>query len=343
MRQVIAIDIGTAYTRIFQQEEGILLSEPTIVAYDKESGNLICAGEAARRMVGRAPSNIEILRPIRDGVIYSFQYASLLLESFIKQVLPTHPFFRPDVIFTCPEGVTELEKRAFYQLFEKAFPYARGLYLIPATCACGIGCELPLEKACGSMVAQLGAGISALSVFTLGDRAVSLSVKRASEAFDDAIISQIRTQARAEIGWKTAEQIKTSIASLTYDKRLQQESLSVTGRDLISSLPRNLDISQQMASLAIADEVHRFSDFLKEGLEKVLPELSGDLFHNGIYLCGGGALLRGLDTFLSQTLKIPIHLPDEAAEVGVIGAAKALMEKERYCAFVTSLKSIQKR
>lgn len=318
----IGIDLGTSSTLVYVKGEGIVLTEPSVVAINKDSNRVLAVGEEAKRMVGRTPGNIVAIRPLKDGVISDFAVTEEMLRYFIEKAQKGYKLVRPRVVVGVPSGITEVERRAVRESAERAG--AREIYLIEEPMAAAIGAGLPVGEPGGNMIIDIGGGTTEVAVISLGGIVVSKSVRVAGNEMDEAIITYLKNEYNLMIGERTAEEVKIQIGS-TFPLD-EEEEMEVKGRDLITGLPRTLKITSQEIREALTEPVKIIIDTVKMNLEQTPPELSADIVEKGLVLCGGGGLLRGLDKLLTQETGLPIHLIEDPITCVVLGTGKVLEE-----------------
>jgi rod shape-determining protein MreB and related proteins len=317
----IAIDLGTANTLVYLRGQGIVLSEPSVVAMDVNSGEVHAVGSDAQRMIGRTPATISATRPLRHGVIADFEVTEEMLRYFIRKVHHSR-FAHPRVVMCVPSGVTEVEKRAVEEACLGAG--ARQVHLIEEPIAAAIGAGLEIAEPSGNLIVDIGGGTSEVAVISLGGIVVSQSLRVGGYEFDDAIVSHVRKRHNVAIGQPTAEQVKFKIGSAC---RLREEqSTEIRGRHLVSGLPANVRLSSEEMRDALADPLEAIIQAVKETLEITPAELAGDIAIRGITLAGGGVLLQGLDERLRQETQMPAYLVDSPLTCVAIGAGASLEE-----------------
>lgn len=321
----IGIDLGTANTLVHVRGRGIVVKEPSVVAINKTNGEVLAVGDEAKEMIGRTPGNIVAIRPMKDGVIADFDVTQAMLKYFIKKAFSKGFLGKPRVVICVPSGVTEVEKRAVEEATLQAG--AKEAYLIEEPMAAAIGANIAVEEPTGSMVVDVGGGTTEVAVISLGGIVTSKSLRVAGDELDDSIIVSIKKEHNLLIGERTAEQIKFTIGSAYMLEK--EEFFEVRGRDLISGLPKNVNISSGEIWEALKEPVNSIVDAIKLTLEKTPPELSSDIMDKGITLTGGGAYLRGLDTLISEeTGGMAVSIADSALDCVVMGAGKVLEEIE---------------
>ena len=313
----IGIDLGTANTLIkVAGEEGIALREPSVVAVNQKIKHVLAVGNEAKDMVGKTPGAIVAIRPLKNGVIADFEVTQAMLKYFIKKVCKDGLFGKPRVVICVPSGVTEVEERAVQEAALQAG--VREAFLLEEPMAAAIGAKLPIEDAAGSMIVDIGGGTSEVAVISLGGIVVSKSIRVAGEKIDDAIINYIKKEHNLMVGERTAEEIKLSIGS-AYPQG-EEKTMDIRGRDLVTGLPKNVIINSNEILLAMSEPVSAIIDAIKYTLEKTPPELAADIMNRGIYLAGGGALIKGLDTLITEETGMPVKIADNALDCVVTGA-----------------------
>lgn len=316
----IGIDLGTANTLVFVKGKGIVTREPSVVAVDIRNDAVLAVGTQAKEMIGRTPSSIIAVRPLKDGVIADFDITASMLKYFIKKTVKHTFFSKPRVVVCIPSGVTEVEKRAVEDAAKQAG--AGVVELIEEPMAAAIGAGLPVSEPTGSMVVDIGGGTSEVAVISLGDIVTACSVRVAGDKFDEAIISYIKRKYNLLIGERTAESIKISIGSaVPYD---EEGEVEIKGRNLINGLPKNVVITAEEVREALADPIDSIVDAVKTTLESTPPELSADIIDHGIMLTGGGALLRGLDKLLSDETLMPVRVAESPLDCVADGTGECL-------------------
>ncbi len=320
--QDIGIDLGTATVLVYIKGKGIVLREPSVVAIDKNTNKLLAVGEEARRMLGRTPGNIVAIRPLREGVISDYDITERMLKYFINKVCGNRVFklFKPRIMVCVPSGVTEVEKRAVEDAAMQAG--ARKTYLIEEPIAAAIGAGIDIAKACGSMVVDIGGGTTDIAVISLGGTVVSTSIKIAGDKFDEAIVRYMRKKHNIMIGERTAEELKINIG--TVFSRVQEVSMDIRGRNLISGLPKTITVTSTEIMEALEEPISSIVEAVHSVLEKTPPELSADISDRGIVMTGGGSLIYGLDKLLQQKTGINVIIADDAISCVALGTGKVL-------------------
>ena len=302
----IGIDLGTANILIYKKGEGIVLNEPSVLAIDDETKEILAVGNEAKRMLGRTPGKIKAIRPLKDGVIADFQATEMLLEYLIKKIKVKNLFLKPQILICCPSNVTQVEKNAIREAAEKMG--ARKVIVEEEPKVAALGAGLDIAESCGNMVIDIGGGTTDIAVLSLGDIVVSESIKIAGNAFDTEIIKYIKNKYNLLIGETSAEEIKKKIGSV-YDLQ-SKEKMTVKGRDLVTGLPLNIIVTANEIRGALSESAMQIVSAVKHVLEQTPPELSSDIINSGIVLTGGGSLIMGLPELLSEELKVPVRLSD---------------------------------
>jgi rod shape-determining protein MreB len=318
--QDIGIDLGTASVLVYIKGKGIVLQEPSVVAIDRNTNKILAVGEEARLMLGRTPGNIVAIRPLKEGVISDYEVTEKMLRYFIDKAVGRRRLFKPRMIVCVPSGVTEVEKRAVKDAANNAG--ARNTQLIEEPIAAAIGAGLDIAKASGNMIIDIGGGTSDIAVISLGGIVVSTSIKVAGDKFDEAIVRYMRKKHNVMIGERTAEELKINVG--TAFPRESQVKMEVRGRNLISGLPKTMEVTSDEMLEALAEPVSAIADAVHSVLERTPPELSADISDRGIVMTGGGSLLNGLDKLISQRTNIPVYIADGAVSCVAIGTGKSL-------------------
>ena len=316
----IGIDLGTANTLVYVRGEGIVLREPSVVAVDANSNEVLAIGKKAKEMLGRTPESITAVRPLKDGVIADFEVTAAMLKYFVRKAIKAGSFTRPHIVICIPSGVTEVERRAVREATLKAG--ARQVSVIEEPMAAAIGAGLPISEPTGSMIVDIGGGTAEIAVISLGGIVASRSVRMAGDMFDQAIIAFIKRKYNLLIGERTAEQIKIEIGSAyALDPELTME---IKGRNLVDGLPKNIVVHSEDVRGALLECLVKITTAIKETLERTPPELSADIIDRGITLTGGGALLRGLDQLIQSETGIDVHVAEDPLDCVAKGAGAVL-------------------
>jgi rod shape-determining protein MreB len=316
----IGVDLGTANTLVCLKGKGIILREPSVVAYDIRNDAVRAVGQEAKDMIGRTPGSIVAVRPLKNGVIADFDVTAAMLKRFIKIAVKGSLVSRVRMVITTPSGVTEVESRAVYDAAKQAGAY--DVVLVEEPMAAAVGAGLPVSDATGNMIVDIGGGTSEVAVISLGDIVTAQSLRVAGDDLDQAIINYVRRKHNLLIGERTAEQIKIEIGSAKpYE---DEQSIEIRGRNQVDGLPKNIVISSEEVRIAMADTVSKIIDTIRRTLEKTPPELSADIIDHGITLTGGGALLRGLPELIAEETGMPVTVTASPLDCVVLGTAKRL-------------------
>jgi rod shape-determining protein MreB len=319
----LAIDLGTANTLVYVKNKGIVLSEPSVVAVHKDSRGVkkvLAVGTEAKKMLGRTPGNIVAIRPMREGVIADFDITEAMLRHFILRVHNRRALVRPRIIVSIPSGITQVERRAVRETVESAG--AREIYLIEEPMAAAIGAGLPVSEPISSMIVDIGGGTTEVAVISLAGIVYSQSVRVAGDRIDAEIVNFIKRKYNLLIGERTGEIIKTTIGCAYPEDEIR--TVDVKGRDLISGIPKTVEINSEEIREAIMEPIRTIVDTIKDALENAPPELAGDIVDRGIVLTGGGALLRKLDVLIREETGLPITIASDPLTTVAIGAGMAL-------------------
>jgi len=320
--QDIGIDLGTANTLVYVKNRGIVINEPSVVAVNKKSGQILAIGEEAKTMVGRTPSHIVATRPLVNGVVSDFEVTEQMLKYFINKVTKRGFFhhWKTRVVVGIPSGVTEVEKRAVYDATRNAG--VREVYLIEEPIAAAIGARLPIQEAVGSIIVDIGGGTTEIAVMSLGGVVISKSLRVAGDKLNNDIIRYIRTHYKLAIGERTAENLKMSIGSAyVLSEPLE---IGVKGRDIISGLPKEVIVNDTDIRKAMANSIMQIATAVKTSIEETPPELIGDIMDRGVILAGGGALLKGLDILITNITRVPTIIASDPLTVVVRGTGMVL-------------------
>jgi rod shape-determining protein MreB len=317
----LGIDLGTANTLVHLKGKGVVLTEPSVVAIQSDNGRVLAVGDEAKRMIGRTPGNIIAIRPMKDGVIADFDVTQAMLSYFISKVLGSRtPFMRPRVIVSIPTGCTTVEERAVREAALQGG--AKEAYLIEEPMAAAIGAGLPVHEPTGNLIVDIGGGTTEVAVISLGGIVTAKSVRVAGDNMDIAIMQHLKKNYNLLIGERTAEDIKISIGSALWEG--DEEYYEVRGRDLVSGLPKTIQVSSQEIQGALKETVDQIIEGIKVCLEKTPPELASDIIDRGIVMAGGGALLKGLDKLISRETNMPVYACEEPLLAVARGTGKVL-------------------
>lgn len=326
MTQDLGIDLGTANILVYTKDKNIIIREPSVVAVESESMEVLAIGDEAKNMIGRTPASIVAIRPLKDGVIADFDITQAMLKYFIKKASKGRSFTRPRVVIGVPSGVTAVEKRAVIDAAVQAG--AREAYLIEEPMAAAIGAGLPVQDATGNMVVDIGGGTCEVAVISLGGIVVSRSIRVGGDKMDDSIVQYIKKNLNLLIGERTAEDIKIAIGSaMELEENITME---VCGRNLITGLPKVLTISSENICEALAEPVASIVDSVRTTLEKTPPELAADIMKRGVVMTGGSSLLRNLDKLLSRETGMPVYVAEDPLSCVAVGTGKAVESIDVY-------------
>jgi rod shape-determining protein MreB len=321
----LAIDLGTANTLVYVRGKGIVLNEPSVVAVHKNAKGekkVLAVGAEAKKMLGRTPGNIVAIRPMRDGVIADFDITEAMLRHFILSVHNRRALVRPRIIVSIPSGITQVERRAVRETVESAG--AREIYLIEEPMAAAIGAGLPITEPISSMVVDIGGGTTEVAVISLAGIVYSKSVRVAGDKIDEEIVQYMKRKYSLLIGERSGEIIKTTLGNAYPDPSQESLKMEVKGRDLISGIPKIVEINSDEIREAITEPISLIVDAIKDALENAPPELAGDIVDRGIVLTGGGALLRNIDLLIRAETGLPITIADDPLSTVARGAGIAL-------------------
>lgn len=329
----IAVDLGTSNTLIYVRGEGIVLNEPSVVAVDKNTSNILGVGLEAKRMLGRTPDGIGAVRPLKDGVIADFDITEKMLRYFLSTVISKHVFrVKPRVIVCVPSGITEVEKRAVRDSAHSAG--AKEVYMVAEPMAAAIGVGLPVETPTGNMVIDIGGGTTEIAVIALSGIVSDTSIRTAGDELDQAIVQFMRKNYNLLIGEPTAEAIKIQIGSAV--KKPDEGEIPAKGRDLVSGIPKVVMVHASEIREAIQEPIQQIVDAVRHTLEITPPELASDIVDRGIVMAGGGSLINGLDVLLSQETSLPVRVDEDPLTCVVRGTGRILEDPQKYRTVLTT-------
>lgn len=320
LSEEVGIDLGTANVLVYIKGKGIVLQEPSVVAVDEESDEILAVGEEARQMLGRTPANIIALRPLRDGVISDYDVTERMLKYFIKKTCGAGKFFRPRIMVCVPSGVTEVEKRAVREAATQAG--GKDVFLMEEPIAAAIGAGLDITRPEGIMIMDIGGGTTDIAVIALGGIVASTSLKVAGDRFDEVIIKYMRKKHKLYIGERTAEQLKSTIG--TAAPREEEVTMMCSGRDLVTGLPRDVEMSSTEMMEALEEPLQQICEAAHAVLEKTPPELAADISSAGIVLTGGSSMMSGIEERIGQRTGINVRVAEDPTSCVAIGTGKAL-------------------
>lgn len=321
----IGIDLGTANVLIHLKGKGIVLNEPSVVAIDKKTNKVLAVGEEARQMVGRTPGNIIAIRPLKDGVIADFDVTEAMLKHFINKLDVKGFLSKPRILICCPTNITSVEQKAIREAAEKSG--GKKVYLEEEPKVAAIGAGMDIFQPSGNMVVDIGGGTTDVAVLSMGDIVTSESIKVAGDVFDNDILQYIKKEYKLLIGERTAENIKTTIGTVFPGGR--NDSMDIRGRDMVTGLPRTIEINSEEIEHALRESVGMIVQAAKDVLEKTPPELSADIIDRGVILTGGGALLHGIDQLLIEELKVPVFVAENPMDCVAVGTGIMLDNIDR--------------
>ncbi len=340
LKNEIAIDLGTSTTLIYVKGKGIVLDEPSVVAMDRYTNKVKSCGSEAKKMLGKTPDTIEAKRPMKDGVIADFEMVQEMIIYFLNKVLQKNLFVRPVVLIAVPSGITDVERRAVRDAAILAG--VQKVHMVSEPVAAAVGLGLPIEEPVGNMLIDIGAGTTEIAVISLSGIVVNKSIRTAGDEMDEAIITYIREKYRVAIGEQTAEEIKIKLGNAfpTY----KEEKMEVRGRDLITGAPKTIEISSAEVRNSLKGVLNEIIFAVKKALEQTPPELLSDIIDRGIFLTGGGSLLKGLRELLMEETNILIKTTENPRQCVVLGAGKILENLDKYHQILTaSSKTMIKR
>jgi rod shape-determining protein MreB len=317
----IAIDLGTANTLLFVRGRGIVLSEPSIVAFDRAHRSVIAVGQAAKAMLGRTPGNIEVVRPLKDGVIADFDVAQTMLRQLIARVHPRRRIVRPRIVVGVPSGITQVEKRAVREAAMQAG--ARAVYLVEEPMAAALGAGLKIQEPGGHLVVDIGGGTTEVAVISMSGIVQCRSVRTAGDEMNDAIIQYIRKHYNLMVGERRAEEIKLALGAQD-SGRQRPRTIEVKGSDLVSRVPKTITMNEDEVREALYDCISTIVETVRTCLERTPPEISADMLDNGVTLTGGGALLTGLDDIIRKETYLPVTIAENPLSCVALGVGALL-------------------
>tara|TARA_Y100000780_G_C13662283_1_gene409113 strand:- start:447 stop:1475 length:1029 start_codon:yes stop_codon:yes gene_type:complete len=320
----IAIDLGTANTLVYIKGKGVMVNEPSIVARSVHDGKIIAVGYEAKAMVGRTHREIETIRPLRDGVIADFEMTDGLIQGFIQKI-NMNRLARPRMVICVPSGVTEVERRAVRDSGERA--NAREVFLIEEPVAAAIGMGLDISKPIGNIIVDIGGGTTEIAVIALNGVVTKEAIRVAGDEMDDAIIQWFRNEHKLDIGTSSAESIKKTVGSAM---RIKSEVIAVKGRDLVSGIPKTIEVSSDEIRQSLKDPINAIVEAVKRALELTPPELSADILDRGIIMTGGGSMLKGIDQLIRERTNVPVNIDEEPLLSVVKGTGKVLEDVKKY-------------
>ena len=340
MAMDVGIDLGTANVLVYIKNKGIVLDEPSVVAVNNDTDEILAVGEEARQMLGRTPANIVAVKPLKDGVISDYDITERMLKYFIRKACGTGRFFRPRIMVCVPSGITEVEKRAVREATEQAG--GKSAFLIEEPVAAAIGAGLDVDSSTACMIADIGGGTTDIAIVALGGVVASTSIRHAGDKFNDAIIQYVRKRHSLLIGEKTAEKLKiqAGAACLDTDENGDEiiKTVKASGRDIISGLPKIIDVTNRDIMLALQESVDIVIDGIKATIEKAPPEIAADIAESGIVLSGGGGLIYNLDKLIEKRTGMKASIAENAFEAVALGTGMSLNDIEKLKVYASSVK-----
>ncbi len=321
----IGIDLGTANILVTLKGKGIILNEPSVVAIDCKTNNILATGQEAKEMLGRTPMEIKAIKPLQDGVIADFTATQLMLKNIIGKIVERYNIGKPRVVVGVPSGITEVEERAVEESILQAG--AREVYLIEEPMAAAIGANMDIAEPNGNIIVDIGGGTTEVAVISLGGIVVSNSIRIAGDELDEDIVNYIRKEKNLAIGLTTAEEIKKELGCAL--PLVTEASMEVRGRDLATGLPETVQVTSTEIEFAIRESIEKIVEVVKQTLERTPPELSSDIMEKGIVLAGGGALIKNLDKLLAIRTEMPVYVTEEPLQCVVKGTGKTLEDLEK--------------
>ena len=321
----IGMDLGTSNILLTIKGKGIVVNEPSVVAINRQTNQIVATGRDAKEMLGRTPEQIKAVRPMKDGVIADFTATNLMIKNLLHKVCKRYNIGRPRVVVGVPSGITEVEERAVEEAVMQSG--AREVYLIEEPMAAAIGAGLDVAEPSGNMVVDIGGGTTEVAVVSLGGIVVSDSIKTAGDSIDEAIIAYIKNNLNLAIGYAAAEELKIELGCAI--PLVTAKSMTIRGRDLSNGLPENREATSAQIQEAMKESIEKIIDLVKSTLEKTPPELASDIVERGIVLTGGGALIKGLDTLISQKIEIPVYLADSPLDCVAKGTSKTIEDLDK--------------
>ncbi len=328
----IGIDLGTANILVTLKGKGIIVQEPSVVAIDRRTENIVATGNEAKEMLGRTPEEIKAIRPLKDGVIADFTATRMMLKDLIEKISQRYKIGKPRVVVGVPSGITEVEERAVEESVIHAG--AREVYLIEEPMAAAIGSGLDIAEPSGNIIVDIGGGTTEVAVISLGGIVISNSIRVAGDELDEDIVSYIKREYNVAIGEGTAEEIKKEIGCAT--SLMTEKTMKIKGRDLSTGLPRDIEVTSSEIQKAMENSIKDIIDVIKTTLEKTPPELSSDIMEKGIILSGGGALIENIDKLVSEKTGMPVFIAENPLECVVRGTEKTLEDLEKLKAILVN-------
>ncbi|MBU1015113.1 rod shape-determining protein [Patescibacteria group bacterium] len=322
----IGIDLGTCNSLVFIRKKGVVLNEPSVVAVSLDENRILAVGQEAKEMMGHTPDTIRVYRPMREGVIADFRVTLAMIRYFLRKVIPSYQFFKPEVLVSVPAGITSTERRAVIEATISAG--AKAAYVAKEPILAAIGAGIPINTSSGHMIVNIGGGTSEVAVISLGGIVVASSLRVAGDSLDQAIADYIKRKYNLAIGENTAEELKVRVGSALVEKN--ENAVEIRGRDLLQGLPRTVKISSNEVAQAISEPLGEIVQVVKTLLRETPPELSADIMDKGMVLSGGGALLRNIDQLISQAIGVPCFVAEDPLSCVARGAGIVLDNLDVY-------------
>jgi len=336
----MGIDLGTANTLIYIKDSGIVLDEPSVIAMDNRRGGTLAVGTQAKQMIGKAPSSISVIRPLQDGVISDFDRTADMLKAFIEKAVSANKVKNFRVVVGVPSGVTEVEKRAVEEVVRQMG--ASEVYILEEPMAAAIGAGLDVDSSTACMIADIGGGTTDIAIIALGGIVASTSIRNAGDKFNEAIIQYMRKRHALLIGERTAEELKISVgtACLDVDEKGDEiiKSVSAAGRDIISGLPKTMEVTNRDIMMALQESIDMIIDGIKSTIEKAPPEIAADIAHSGLVLSGGGGMINNLGKLVENRTGMKATVAENAFEAVALGTGMSLNDIEKLKIYATSVK-----
>lgn len=324
MSKDIGVDLGTSNVRVYVKGKGMVLCEPSVVAINKITDEVLAVGNSAKEMLGRTPDSIVAVKPLKDGVIADFESTRMLLGSFISRVVPKSLFSKPRLVISIPSGITDVEERAVKGVAYRSS--ARDVFLIEEVMAAAIGSGIKVERPEGSMIIDFGGGTTEIAVLSLGGIVVSKTTKVAGDKFDRDIVEYIKQQFNVIVGLTEAEEVKKQIGAAT--SAMAEEKMTIKGRNLSTGLPETVTVTTHDINMAISDSLNEIMRYIKLTLEETPPELAADVMEKGIVICGGLSLIKNMDRFINHETGIPVFIAEDPESAVIRGVGNALESME---------------
>lgn len=341
MKKALGIDFGTAFTRVYMKESGIIIDEPSVVTVDLETDSAVSFGMEAKEMIGRTPEHMRTIMPVSKGSVTDFEYARELLRHYLKSTGEFSLFSRPELLFALPDELTEIEKKALIEVILQAGSSERSLFFIEKPVAAALGAGIDIMEPAGSLIVDIGAGCTQIAAISLGGIVESGSIRVGSKDMDDAICAYLKKISNMSIGESTAEDIKLAIGCAYVDDRTEERSVPVAGISITSGLPESMELTNYHVAEAVYPTAMAIVNAICEVLEKLPPEVSADILASGITLAGGGALMGGLDLLIQNTTGIKTRIAEDPEDCVINGVGMVLERPDEFRSLITSALSLR--